>query len=84
VVRFGRGESISLASIPLASVDPKLAARVKRDNETAHPMGPPFNRPLDTGDGMLLGAGPKFAFEADGLWSGDLDIPAFLRRDRGT
>jgi hypothetical protein len=47
-------------------------------------MGPPFNRPLDTGDGMLLGAGPKFAFEADGLWSGDLDIPAFLRRDRGT
>jgi len=78
-----RAESISLAPTPLASVDPKLAARIKRDNETAHPMGPPFNRPLDTGDSVLLGAGSKFAFKANGPWRDDLDVPAFLQRDRG-
>jgi hypothetical protein len=37
-----RAESLALASLPL---DPKLAARVKRDNETPHPMGLPPNRP---------------------------------------
>src|SRR5262249_19513986 len=45
-----RAESFALMAIPLAAVDPKLAARIKRDNETPHPMGPPLNRPPLTGD----------------------------------
>jgi hypothetical protein len=32
-------ESFALMAIPLAAVGPKLAARIKRDNETPHPMG---------------------------------------------
>jgi len=39
-----RAETLALAAIPLESFDPKLAARIKRDNETPHPMGPPLNR----------------------------------------
>jgi hypothetical protein len=41
---------IALMAMPLEAVDPKLAARIKRDNETPHPMGPPLNRPPLTGD----------------------------------
>jgi len=42
--RAKRGaEAMALVAMPLASVDPKLAARIKRDNETPHPMGPPLN-----------------------------------------
>jgi hypothetical protein len=32
-------ESMALAAIPLASVDPKLAARIAKDNSTPNPMG---------------------------------------------
>ena len=37
-------ESFALMAMPLEAVDPKLAARLKRDNGTPHPMGPPVNR----------------------------------------
>jgi hypothetical protein len=43
-------ESFALMAMPLEAVDPKLAARIERDNETPHPMGPPLNRPPLTGD----------------------------------
>jgi hypothetical protein len=33
-------EALALVAIP---IDPKLAARTRRDNETPHPMGPPLN-----------------------------------------
>jgi hypothetical protein len=77
-----RAESLALMAIPLAVVDPKLAARVKRDNETPHPMGPPLNRqwPVSAGDAVLIGAGTKLEFKSSGPWSGDLDPPALLRR----
>ena len=39
-----RAESVALSAIALDAVDPKLAARLKRDNGTPHPMGPPLNR----------------------------------------
>jgi hypothetical protein len=39
-----RAEGFALMAIPLADVDPKLAARIKRDNSIPHPMGPPLNR----------------------------------------
>src|SRR5262249_27448353 len=45
-----RAESFALMTIPSAAVDPKLAARIERDNETPHPMGPPLNRPPLTSD----------------------------------
>jgi hypothetical protein len=32
-------ERFALMAMPLKTVDPKLAARIKRDNETPHPMG---------------------------------------------
>jgi hypothetical protein len=32
-------ESFALMAMPLEAVDPKLAARIKRNNETPHPMG---------------------------------------------
>jgi len=32
-------ESFALMAMPLEAVDPKLAARIKRGNETPHPMG---------------------------------------------
>jgi hypothetical protein len=77
-----RAESLALMSIPLATVDPKLAARIKRDNSTPHPMGPPLSRPwpVSTGDAVLIGAGTKLAFKSSGPWSDDLAIPDCLRR----
>jgi hypothetical protein len=33
-----RAESLALAAIPLAAVSPKIAARLKRDNEAPHPL----------------------------------------------
>jgi hypothetical protein len=77
-----RAEWVALAAIPLASVDPKLAARIKRVNETVHPMGPPLNRPRGNADGMLLASGSKVAFKQHNPRSDDLEIPAFLRRSR--
>jgi hypothetical protein len=76
VARRG-AESFALMAIPLASVDPKLTARIKRDNATPHPAGPPLNRqPL-----------PETAIASD--WrpvvsaTTDIpDIPAFLRRTK--
>jgi len=69
-----RAMSMALAGIPLASIDPRLAARVKRDNETPHPMGPPLNLRLSR----------ETATPSDWKPTGDgadtLDIPDFLRR----
>ena len=65
--------SAKLATIPLAAVDPKMAARIKRDNEAPHPMGPPLNRPPLTGD-----ATSDWRPTANG--AGVSDIPDFLRR----
>jgi hypothetical protein len=76
-----RAESLALMAIPLATVDPKLAARIKRDNETPHPMGPPLNRPWPVGasDAVLIGAGTKLVFKRSDSWSDDLGIPDFMR-----
>jgi hypothetical protein len=66
-------ESFALGSLPL---DPKLAARIKRDNTTPHPMGPPPNRPVV----HRATDGSKFTYKRRGPWSDDLEIPDFLRR----
>jgi hypothetical protein len=56
-------ESLALTAMPLEAVDPKLAARIKRDNATPHPMGPALNRPPsgDDAPAVLLGASPSIA-----------------------
>jgi len=78
-----RAESLALAAIPLETVDPKLAARIKRDNATPHPMGSPLNRPWPIGlqDGEVhLGANSRIA-TADIAKTGDPGpIPDFLQR----
>jgi hypothetical protein len=74
-------ESFALMAMPLASVDPKLAARIKRDNASPHPMGPPLERPSSSDVGTV-GASTKLAFKTSGSWSDDLAIPEFLRRRR--
>jgi hypothetical protein len=64
-------ELLALYSLPL---DANLAARIKRDNTTPHPMGPPLNRPV----AMPVVESPSIApadFEGD-----PLEIPHFLRR----
>jgi hypothetical protein len=65
-------ESFALCSLPL---DPNRAARIKRDDTTPHPLGPPLNRPLLVT--MPVVEAPPIApdFEAE-----PLDIPEFLRR----
>jgi hypothetical protein len=70
-----RAESIALNALP---PDPAMMVRSARDNATSHPMGHPLNRPLTSFD--VLGAG-SFAFNQRGLWSDDLDIPAFPKRE---
>jgi hypothetical protein len=59
-------------AMSLKTVDPKLAARIKRDNETSHPMGLPLNRPLLTSDAISSAWQPT----GDGV----PDIPQFLRK----
>lgn len=64
-------ELLALYSLPL---DANRAARIRLDNETAHPMGPPLNRPV----AMPVVESPSIApadFEGD-----PLEIPDFLRR----
>ena len=68
-----RAKTIALSALPL---DPKLAARIKRDNEMPHPMGPPLNRMVEN---IALPVS-KIVFKSSGPGSDDLDIPAFLRR----
>jgi len=73
-------ESFALMATPLASVDPKLAARIKKDNATPHPMGAPLNRRPHRTDGeMLLGTSSKIA-ETKTDSGIDTSIPGFLRR----
>jgi hypothetical protein len=65
-------ESFALMAMPL---DPKVAARIKRDNETPHPMGPPLNRPVAL---PVVEISPSIVpadFEGD-----PLEVPDFLRR----
>jgi hypothetical protein len=68
-------EAIALAALP---PEAKTTARLKRDNETPHPLGAPAGRSFDIGAGVLHGAGSKIA-EAKVL-SDPGDIPNFLRR----
>jgi hypothetical protein len=67
-------ESFALMAMPLEAVGPKLAARIERDNETPHPMGPPLNRPRLTSDAISSDWRPT------GNGAGVPDIPDFLRR----
>jgi hypothetical protein len=67
-------ESLALMAVPLAAGGPKLAARIERDNETPHPMGPPLNRPPLTSDAISSDWRPT------GNGGGVPNIPDFLRR----
>src|SRR5262245_35847756 len=67
-------ENFALMVTPLEAVDPKVAARIKRDNETLLAMGPPLNRPIVTGEAVPSAWKPSVA-GADML-----DIPEVLRR----
>jgi hypothetical protein len=70
-------ESYALMAIPLAEIDPKLAARIAKDNSTPHPMGPPLNRPVSYDNA----ANSKIAFKLGDRWSDkDFEVPPFLRR----
>jgi hypothetical protein len=69
-------ESLALAAISLEAVDPKLAARIKRDNETTHPMGRPLN--LAAGGELVLGAGHRIRTATGAIDIGP--IPDLLRR----
>jgi hypothetical protein len=71
-------EAAALGSLPL---DPATTARIKRDNATPHPMGPPLNRPVPPLDPAERAVGLEIAFTASGPRSVDLEIPDFLRRD---
>jgi hypothetical protein len=73
--RAKRGaESLALMAMPLEAVDPKLAARIKRDNPTPHPMGPPINRQLSREIATASDWRPTSV-------GADMpDIPDFLRR----
>jgi hypothetical protein len=71
-----QAESLALAAIPLEAIDPKLAARIKRDNETTHPMGRPLN--LATGGELVLGADHRIRTATGAIDIGP--IPDFLRR----
>ena len=64
-----RAESLALAALPS-----DLSARIKRDNETPHPMGPPLNRPPLTSDAICSDWRPT------GNGAGVLNIPPFLQR----
>ena len=65
---------MALMAIPLSAVDPKLAARIKQDNETPHPMGPPLNRQISRETAILSDWKPHASLKAD-----IPDIPDFLR-----
>jgi hypothetical protein len=67
-------ESFALMATPLADFDPKLAARIKRDNSMPHPMGPPLNRQLSRETATASNWKPT------GAGADMPDIPAFLRR----
>jgi len=73
-------ELLALYSLPL---DANLAARIKRDNATPRPMGPPLNRPWPIGlqDGEVhLGTNSRTA-TADIAKTGDPGpTPDFLQR----
>jgi hypothetical protein len=66
-------EAAALAGLAL---DPKIAARVAKENETTHPMGPPLDRPwpIATGDAIASDWKPT------GSGVDMPGIPDFLRR----
>ena len=67
-------ECFALMAMPLESVDPKVAARIKRENSAPHPMGPLLNRPPLTSDAISS----RWRSTCHGA---DVpDIPGFLRR----
>lgn len=59
----------ALAALPL---DPKFAARIKRENETPHPMGPPLNTSWPLAEGSARDWKPSPTA------TGCPDIPRFL------
>ena len=64
---------------PMAmTLDPKLAARITRENWTPHPMGPPLNRHWPTPTAETS----RIAFKQSAPWSDDLDIPDCLQRQQ--
>jgi hypothetical protein len=65
-------EGFALMALPL---EYRIAARITRDNETSHPMGPPLDRPLLTGGAISSDWRPA----GDG--AGLPDIPEFLLRN---
>lgn len=67
-------ERFALMAMPLRAVDPKLATRIRRDNETPHPMGPPLNRAPPTSDATSSNWRPA------GNGASAPDMPDFLRR----
>jgi hypothetical protein len=63
-------ESFALMAMPL---DPKLAARINKENSTPHPMGPPLNRRLSRENAISSDWKPVNGADMP-------DIPDFLRR----
>jgi hypothetical protein len=66
-----RAGSLALCNLPL---DPKLAARIARDNSTPHPMGPPLDRQLSRETAL------RSDWRPTGNGASMPDVPAFLRR----
>jgi hypothetical protein len=67
-------ESFALMAMPLQLVDPKLAARIKKDNTTPHPMGAPRNREPSQETAIASGWKPA------GSGADVPDVPEILRR----
>jgi hypothetical protein len=78
-------KNFALMAIPLAEIDPKLAARIKRDNETPHPMGPPLNRawPINSDDAVRLGASSRLDVVGFVLARGRSGHEAYNREEHG-
>jgi hypothetical protein len=66
-----QAEALALRNLP---PDPQLAARIKRESSTPHPMGPPPNRQLSRETAIASDWRPT------GNASDMPDIPDFLRR----
>jgi hypothetical protein len=68
-------ESFALMAMSLKAVDPKVAARIKRDDKTPHPMGPPLNQSL------LIDNAISSDWRPTGDGADVPDIPDFLLRN---
>lgn len=66
-------ESMALAGLPL---DSQVAARIRRDNATPHPMGAPASLRLLP----VVDDAPSIVPDAEPFQGDPLEIPDFLRR----